>query len=91
MDGVGELPGSQPKVLSVVSWEGGRKAVVKPDVCWVSPAEQVGQDGATLANLMPATASQPPAVTFQSHCHMAAWRQRRCCGEAASSFLDSFG
>lgn len=65
-DGWGEVPGSQPKVPSLLSWEGGQKAVGRPDVRWASPAEQVGQAGATLAGLMPVTASQPPAVTFPS-------------------------
>lgn len=64
--GAGGPPGSQPKVPCLLSWEGGQKAVVKPDVCWTSLAEQVGRDGGTLAELMPAIASQPPAVTFQS-------------------------
>lgn len=64
-DGWGERLGSQPTVPCLTSGEGEQKAVVKPDVCWASPAEQVGQDGATFAGLVPATASQPPAVTFR--------------------------
>lgn len=67
--GAGRDGGGSPSRLAVPSlpsWEGGQKAVMKPDVHWASPAEQVGRDGATLAELMPATASQPPAVTFQS-------------------------
>lgn len=41
--GWGVPPGSQPKVLSVLSWEGGHQAVVKPGVCWISLAEQLGR------------------------------------------------
>lgn len=69
---------------------GAQRAAVKPDVRWASLAEQVGPGQGHLC-WADACSCSPTTWGDFSELGMAAWRQRRCCGEAASHFGDGFG